>query len=156
MSAPAPFTVKTPFDTDAAPAMPTGPTSLEDHPDGAIGNTVGVRNWNSPWFSVVGSWLVTATPYSAMPEGNGVDPTVWQGPVVHTYAVTTPRSRIRNNSPPGVGGKPAMNVVGPPGVERVMNSIPPSGFTSRITCGEPGSRFVRIMIPTLAKGFVAS
>jgi len=37
-----------------------------------------------------------------------------------------------------------------------MNSTPPSGLTSRMTCGDPGSSVWRIITPVFAKGWVLS
>jgi hypothetical protein len=47
-----------------------------------------------------------------------------------------------------------MNVVTPPFALRIMNSSPPPGFTSRMTCAEPAVRAARIITPALAYAFV--
>src|SRR4051794_3126209 len=83
------------------------------------------------------SWLVTIRPASALAV---IDVEVLPTPVhvvpsLDTEPVTV--APLRDSfSHAGIGcDPPAMNVVVPPDAERVMNSMLPSGRTSRITCG---------------------
>ena len=63
----------------------------------------------------------------------------------------------RSSFSQGIGtmaGPSATNCVTAPGASRTMNSSPPSGFTSRIAPGAPGSTLARSMTPALANGCV--
>ena len=92
-------------------------------------------------------------PTKPCPVGNGVLPSVTHVSE-HTVAVMVPL--LRTSASPPLWFNPAMNVVGPFAVWRVMNSTVWSGFTSRITSGEPGSSVSRNISPIFAKGFVFS
>src|SRR5437763_1558320 len=62
MSAPAPLTVNTPFETNADPATPTLPTSTCCHGAGSCPVRLTFTLSKIDWFRTVLSWLVTASP----------------------------------------------------------------------------------------------
>src|SRR3954465_12290871 len=96
--------------------------------------------------SADGFWLVTATPMNPGASTKSVLPITVQSVVQYAAETTFPDrtscSLTLTFTPPLPSSDtgtdpPAMNVVSPPGVERFMNSMPPSGLTSRITSGDP-------------------
>jgi hypothetical protein len=95
MSAPAPFTVKTPLLSDAAPATPVLPTSVVAHPDegllAAVSDAVMETLSNRAVAAAVVEWLVTAKPtYAVLAIVNVFFPTTVQAvPSFETDAVIT-------------------------------------------------------------------
>ena len=74
-------------------------------------------------------------------------------PSPDTEPITVPALRESFSQAGKVCDPPAMNAVEPPDEERVMNSMLPSGRTSRITCGESAAVVCRSMTPAFAYGF---
>src|SRR5215510_16526460 len=100
------------------------------------------------------SWLVTTTPLN--PRPNGVDPTVVHDtPSEDMRPTTLPADSDSRSQTGSVAVAPAINVVSPPDALLVMNSMPPSGLTSRITCGDEASSPCRTMTPAFANGWPA-
>src|SRR6516162_205627 len=155
MSAPAPLMVNVPPENVASPAMPTAPTSPSDHDVGSPPTDAATLTCvNIDWFRMVGSWLVTASPATALPASVAVPSVIHVAPSVDTAAVTAEPARVSFNHAGDVTVAPAIKDVLPPVDARVMNSIPPSGLTSRTTCAEASSADWRIMTPAFANGDV--
>jgi hypothetical protein len=94
---------------------------------------------------------VTTNPSKPLP--NGVEPTVVHDtPSEDIRPTTTPADTDNRSQTGSVAVAPAINVVSPPGALLVMNSTPPSGLTSRITCGDEASSVRRTMTPAFANG----
>src|SRR6267378_4211213 len=82
-------------------------------------------------------WLVTASPMFALPIVVLVAPTcVHVEPSADTYPVIVDPARVSFSQMGTACEPPAMKAVDPPVADRVMNSMPPPGFTPRITCAD--------------------
>ncbi|HUP70653.1 MAG TPA: hypothetical protein VM142_12690, partial [Acidimicrobiales bacterium] len=109
-------------------------------------------------FSTFVSWLVTTRPTRAeLAIASVVVPTVVQLlPFDETKPVTVDPERTSFNHA-GVGWDVlASQSVDPPFVERVMNSMLPPGFKSRITCAAFAAVDARSITPALAYELVLS
>src|SRR5438552_7656657 len=106
--------------------------------------------------SVDVSWLVTARPAVALDaiEIAAVPIVVHVLPFADTAPVTVPPLRVSFSHCGDAWLLPAMKSVVPPVVDRIMNSMLPSGRASRITCAEPAAVVSRSITPPLAKVLV--
>jgi len=102
------------------------------------------------------SWLVTSIP-AATADGNEivVEPTcVHVEPSADTDPVTVVPLRVSFSHTGAAWTAPANQLVLPPLVERVMNSMSPVGRRSSTTCCEPAATDVRSMMPAFANELV--
>ena len=76
----------------------------------------------------------------------------WLLSIAHSVTVDALRSSFSHAPPVTVA--PPRKLVAPPVDERVMNSIPPVGRTSRITCAEPAAVVPRSITPAFANALV--
>src|SRR5579871_5336028 len=84
-----------------------------------------------------------------------VDPTCDHvTPSADVDAITVEPLRVSCNQTGAACEAPASQLVAPPVVERVMNSMSPVGRTSRMTCAEFAAVVARSMMPALANVFV--
>ena len=91
----------------------------------------------------------------ALPIDEVVEPTrVHVLPSDDTKPVIVEPARVSFSHTGAAAALPAMKFVMPPVVERVMNSMPPPGFTSRITCADPAVSVSRSITPAFANVFV--
>ena len=117
---------------------------------------VTVTESNVDVLSVDVSWLLTTRP-ALIADGNEivVEPTGFHVlPSAETEALTVEPVRTSFNHTGAASAALASQLVLPPLVDRVMNSMSPVGRTSRMTCCELDATEARSMIPALANEFV--
>src|SRR5512143_2359279 len=102
------------------------------------------------------AWLVTASPMSPPVRfATSTLPTIVQFEPSTDTQPTKVFERRCSLSHVGIAWKPpATKVVVPPSAVRAMNSMPPSGFTSRSTCGDEAEVDDRSISPAFAYGLV--
>src|SRR5690349_4801346 len=157
MSAPAADTVNAPLPGDATlPVRPIAPISCAVQGAGRAGVVVTPMLSTDAVVSMPVSWLVTATPTLALPpRTTDVVPIgVHDVPSDDTSPENVDPLRASRSHTGSVREAPARNVVDAPEAGRAMNSMPPSGRTSRMRCADPGSTVSRHMIPAFANTFV--
>jgi hypothetical protein len=153
MSLPAPAIDQTPFSSDALPFV-TDPTGWESHP---IRWMPIVRLSTVAVASCALSWLVTATPASgAMGRPTLVlHSTVHCRPSVDVDAITVPLVQPRRSHTGRLDVAPSTYCIDAPAAARVMNSMPPSGFTSRMAVAAFASTPARSITPAFPNAFAA-
>src|SRR5437870_3042798 len=101
-------------------------------------------------------WLVTGRPtYTGVGNVIVVRPSSFQvAPSLLQEPITVVASRFKRSQTGTDAVAPAMKTVLPPFALRLMNSTPPPGLTSRITCADPAVSAPRIITPAFARALV--